>query len=106
MNIDEMTKEEKSLLLFFETASVDGWAKFDMGCLNDDDRVTAEKWNAQSFVKSGRICMKDIYKKAHWCHLTDGAVEIAATLRRERANRIWEKKGFMTTAEKQGPVSA
>jgi hypothetical protein len=101
----EMTKEEKSLLLFLETQAVDYWGKVDIRHMNEDDMNIAERWNKEGFVKFGRICYKDIKPagvkvSTHWVNLSDKAWRAAGDERKARAIRCWNKRTWKTTEEK------
>lgn len=100
----EMTKEEKSLLLFLETQAVDHWGQVDIVHMNQDDINIAERWNKEGFVKFGRIQFKDIKpaggrNSTHWVNLSDKAWEKVADERKARAIRTWNKREWKTTEE-------
>ena len=101
----EMTKEEKSLLLFLETQAVDYWGKVDIRHMNEDDMNIAERWNKEGFIKFGRICYKDIKPagirvSTHWVNLSEKAMNAAHDERKARAVRTWKKREWKTTEEK------
>ena len=104
MNIKEMTKDEKSLVLFLEVRATDNGGRVDVRHMNEGDMNIAEEWNVTEFISFGRIVYKDIAttgtKSSHWCHLSDEAFGIAHQLRREKAERMWGKRNYRTTAEK------
>ena len=99
--LESMSKDERSLLLYFESRAVDNGGKIDAFHMNREDFIIAERWNEEDFVGFGRICMNDILsqKGTHWCHLSDKAFALAHEERKARAYRVWQKKNFTTTAE-------
>jgi hypothetical protein len=101
---NEMTKEEKSLLLFLETQAVDYWGKVDIRHMNEDDMNIAERWNKEGFIKFGRICFKDRKpaggrNSTHWVILSEKAMNAAHDERKARAVRTWNKRDWKTTEE-------
>lgn len=69
-----LTKNEKSLLLFFETAYVDFAGKLNPAHMNDDDRKIADRWNKSGYVKFGRVSVsatvKEVIKQTMLFYLT------------------------------------
>jgi len=101
----ELTKEEKSLLLYFETRATDYGGTVDGANMNGADFSKAQEWDKAGFVKFGRICSEDLDSRrrgAYWCRLSSDAVAIAHQLRAERADRVWEKRRWRTTEEYRG----
>lgn len=98
------TKDEKSLLLFFETAAVDYGGTLESIRMNAEDFAIAKRWNETGFVKFGRIAFKDIKNHAgiardHWCVLSEEAWNLAHAERRARCERLMaglkvERKGL------------
>ena len=76
-----MTKDERSLLLFFETCIVDQAGKVDTRRMNYEDMKIASAWNENDFVRFGRIKFTDISKQpsrlipnyTHWYELSEEA---------------------------------
>ena len=95
----ELTKEEKSLLLYMETQAVDYGGKLQSVRMNADDFDVAKRWNESGFVLFGRIAANDHvtrgssgkYLCTHWCVLSDEAWEAAHTERRARCQRLMDK---------------
>jgi len=90
------TKDEKSLLLFFETQAVDYGGTLEGVRMNTDDFALARRWNETGFVHFGRIAFHDIKKNAgiardHWCFLSEEAWGIAHAERRARCERLMTK---------------
>lgn len=88
----ELTKDERSLLLFLETIAVDHWGIVDdMRNLNADDIKIMKKWNEESFVIIKRISRKHPRMKGtqltYAIRLLGDAWELAHQLRKERALR-------------------
>ena len=92
-----MTGTERSLLLFFETCLVDRAGAIDTRRMNDDDFEIAERWNAEGFVRFGRVKAKDLTEtRSHWVEFAEPAWQAAHLERRTRAtrvaaNRTWER---------------
>jgi hypothetical protein len=55
MKLDDMTKDERSLLLYIESVSVDNGCLIDNRKINDADRNILNKWNDEGFVFWSRI---------------------------------------------------
>ena len=95
----KITKDERSLLLFFETCAVDRAGKVDTRRMNDDDMKIGSAWNENDFVRFGRIKFTDISKPpsrllpnyTHWCELSEEAWKEAHKERRARAERMAKK---------------
>lgn len=93
------SRDEKSLLIFFEQMAVDYGGLLQNSKLNADDFRIAEKWRDDGFIKFGRIKLDDVPKatgcgsspRAYWVVLSDEAWELAAKERRARFERIESK---------------
>jgi len=89
-----MTKSEKSLLLFLETCCVDSRGLIKGERMNDEDHITAERWDKICFIQFGRVSARDLHKGfTHWCTLSDTAWSMAWKLRRERFERMVKAVG-------------
>ncbi len=90
--LDTMTKDERSLLLFFETGATDQRGLIHVRHMNTDDFTIAKEWHEEGFVKFGRMKMKDMDRlhtpKSHWIILSDEAWVLAHQERRARAKRM------------------
>lgn len=60
MNLSEMTKDERSLLLFLETQAVDYGGLVDVRHMNEDDCNIASDWNECGFIIYKRISFYSI----------------------------------------------
>lgn len=92
----ELTKEEKSLLLYMETQAVDYGGKLEAVRMNADDFEIAKRWNESGFVLFGRIAANDIQTRGgitrtHWCVLSEDAWATAHAERRARCQRLMDK---------------
>jgi len=100
-----MTKDEKSLLLYFETRAVDYEGKVDTCKMNSDDMKIAKMWNETGFVRFGRIAFNDITRinriaaVTHWCELSEEAWKAAHSLRKKRAERGLKNRTWNRTEE-------
>lgn len=103
MNLSEMTKDERSLLLFLETRAVDHAGKVQTAHMNADDFKIAASWDKTGFIKFGRVAFEDVNKfGSHWCSLSEEAWALAASERKARAGRTWTKRTWKTADEKRG----
>ena len=108
MKLEEMTKEERSLLLYLETCSVEHGGTVESRCMNTDDFETAKQWERDGFIDFGRITMKDCEHSrshgrasTHWVVLSSQAWELAHQERKARFERIYAKRWWTTTKEKR-----
>ena len=86
----ELTKDEKSLLMFFEDMAVNqGGVIDDPRKMNDDDIEIMKRWNKESFVLSKRVHLKEDERRrlTYALRLSEDAWELAHQLRKERAER-------------------
>lgn len=98
--LDEMSKDEKSLLLYFEVRAVDHGGRCDGRQMNADDFKIAKKWNKEGFIKFGRIVTRDIVNNlTNWCTLSPDAFILAHQERIARAERMWLRKDWLRTDE-------
>lgn len=93
-----MTREEQTLLIYFETCEVDcfGFVKFSR--MNADDNLIARRWNDCGYLQFGRLKISELQRlnknvtsseaRTHVVRLSDAAWHDAARLRRERAERM------------------
>lgn len=95
-----MTKDEKSLLLFFETRAVDYGGRVNTQHMNEGDMKIAEGWNKSGFINFGRIVARHCNNSGtHWCKFSDEAWKLAHQERKNRHDRIWLRKDWLTTKE-------
>ena len=100
--LEAMTKDERSLLLFFETRAVDHAGKVQTLHINDEDYEIADRWNKEGFIAFGRIAREDCDRYGtHWCQLSEEAWSLAHAERRIRAGNLWNKRGWQTAEEKR-----
>jgi hypothetical protein len=106
-DVREMTKDERSLLLYLETCATDYGGTVDQRHMNDEDREILERWTREGFMQSGRICFHDAEtlsrhtrKVSHWVVLSDVAWTAAHAERRARYERLEAKRTWMRTEEK------
>jgi hypothetical protein len=95
MIVEDMTKDEQSLLLFLETCAVD-FGTVDTRHMNSEDMDIAKDWTEEGFITFGRMPAHWIQEagkrggkcNTHYVSLTPEAFELAHKLRRERAERV------------------
>jgi len=98
MNLEATTKNERSLLLYFESVAVDYGGLCQGVRMNKDDFTIAKRWNESKFIKFGRIYSKHTisagaeaggqYPRTHWVVLSEEAWKLAHEERRERSKRL------------------
>lgn len=103
-----MTKDEESLLLFFETCLVDHGGEVKTVHMNDADFAIAGRWHDRGYIAWGRMRGKWIVSQrakavtgpdlrtrstavTHWVRFSGEAWRDAARLRRERAERLMSR---------------
>ena len=106
MELSQMTKDERSLLLYFETQSVDHTGKVDPRRMDIHDTAIAKRWNESGFVRFGRLASECITRGFgnyfnYWCELSEEAWELAHEERRARHKRMYEKRTWYSTQEKR-----
>jgi len=98
--LENMSKDERSLLLFLETRAVDYGGRVDTRHMNEDDWKLAEKWNKNKFIRFGRIVIRHHNTDGtHWCLLSKKAWELAYKERKSRWERLWLKRSWLTTED-------
>lgn len=89
----ELTKDERSLLLYFETCLVDNSGNVDVRRMNDNDRAIAERWTEQALIRFERRRYHDIPEdsfRTHHVQFSAYAWILAHQERRARAERHTE----------------
>lgn len=106
MELKDMSKDERSLLLYFETCAVDHTGLVHHLKMNAADRVIANRWAQTGLIEMGRVCFGDIatVKASMWVRLTPAMQDLAAQERKARAERGWSAREWRTTAEYRGGV--
>ena len=102
--LEEMNKDERSLLLFFETCAVDHGGAVHTQHMNSDDMELAKQWDESGFISFGRIASDFLplpSGRTHCCGLSDEAWSLAHAERRSRYARINATRKWATTAEKR-----
>lgn len=106
MNLSEMTKDERSLLLFLETQAVDYGGLVDVRHMNEDDCNIASDWNECGFITYKRISFYSIKavstatrKPTHYVILSEEAFRLAHEERIARVVRMFEKRTWKKAGE-------
>lgn len=98
--LQTMTKDERSLLLFFESCAVDQNGKINTRHMNELDIEIAKKWHKEGFCQYGRIASENVNEfGSHWCKLSDEAWKLAHEERKARGLRAWNARTWKTTEE-------
>lgn len=88
MELSQMSRDERSLLIFLETCAVDYCGRVNAARMNQLDAEITDRWKEEGFVDFGRIASKDHNGQgAHWVELSANAWELAHLERRARATR-------------------
>lgn len=100
---EQMTRQQRSLLLYLETRAVDSHGRVDVQHMNADDMAQARAWAGCSFIGFGRIVHAHATSSGtYWVQFTDAAWDAAHTLRRLRGMHGWEQRRYETTDEARG----
>lgn len=100
MKLENMSGDERSLLLFLETRAVDYGGRVNVQHMNEDDFEIAKRWNENKFIRFGRIVARNCNSDGtHWCLLSNEAWKLAHQERINRWERIWLRKDFLTTED-------
>lgn len=99
MNLETMSKDERSLLLYFETCMVDNRGKVDGRRMNAADHEIVKEFVKQGLITFQRLPFKHITElkdkaqvNAHyWITFSDKAWELAHQERRNRSDRMIKK---------------
>lgn len=90
----EMTKTERSLLLYLETRAVDHRGFVRVEQMNEEDMAIAKRWNTEGFIEFKRVTKRggNGLELTYAVRLTDAAWELVHKERRARAERnsCWE----------------
>lgn len=101
--LEDMSKDERSLLLFLETRAVDHGGLVDIRHMNKIDLDIAKKWHEEQFLQFSRIRMVDLQKLTSGCthgiFLTEESWKLAHEERRARQLRLHLKRKWITTHE-------
>lgn len=97
------TRDELSLLLFFETCFVDYGGVLHDKHMNGDDMEIAARWNQSGFITFEPICDEDLWlnghEKTHVVWLSDEAMTEAHAERRARSIRCCAQRLRRTVSE-------
>ena len=86
--VELMSKDERSLLLFFEVCLVDRYGKIDVRHMNEIDTAIVKRWVEEGLIEYGRIKFCDIINSStHWVRFSENAWKMAQYERRLRSDR-------------------
>ncbi len=98
--VEEMSKTERSLLLFFEACLVDHNGKVNTRHINDEDSTIAKQWSKEGLILYGRICFDDIKgHETHYVRFSENAWTMAHYERRRRSDRMFSKTTYGLVAQ-------
>lgn len=98
----ELTKEERSLLLFFETNAVDHGGALNTQHMNEADLCIAARWVIEGFIRFGRIAARSLPLgggRTHYVELSPEAVMLAQEERRARIERLRKGRNWSKARE-------
>ena len=107
----KFTKDERSLLLFFETRLVDYSGRVASIHMNEEDIKIAKKFVEENLIQFGRLKFAVVesfrgqgltQRHTHWVRFSDAAWKIAHKLRRERSDRMIAAEEKKLESEKTG----
>ena len=90
--VKALSRDEESLLLYFESCLVDDEGLVEGRRMNEEDFKIAKQMASDGFIAFGRRPFDDIKKSVnpgfmHWVRFTEDAWNIAHGLRRRKAER-------------------
>ncbi len=101
----ELTRAERSILLYAETCVVDGSGLMAGARMNEEDIAALKKFREAGVLDFGRIPFHTVnelrqpsVKLTHWVTFRDAAWELAHALRRERAKQIGPNRRMVDEA--------
>lgn len=102
------TPRSRNLLLYLETCVVDDNGRVDVRRVNTAEMALLKRWADVGFISFGRVTFATINttagaQKTHWVRLSDAAFTAAHAERRARADRLFAKRIWVATSEKDGP---
>ena len=101
----ELTKDERSLILYLETCVVDRSGRVNAVHMNEDDFKLARKWADKGLIGFGRIVMQDHNQDGgNWVTFTDAAWKMAHAERKAKGIRCAAARVFSTTREASSEV--
>ena len=100
--LENLTKDERFLLLFCECACVDHGGIYQSERTNDEDRQILARWKEEGFCDFGRVASEHLTPtRKVWVHLSPEAMSLAHQLRLQRAERMWQNRNWWSTEEKR-----
>lgn len=87
--LSDLSKDERSLLLYLECRAVDNSGVVQTAHMNDEDSAIAQRWKDEGFIRYGRIKFDLITKNGEcmWVILSPNAFKLAHEERQARAGR-------------------
>lgn len=97
----ELSREEKSLLLYLESCMVDNRGRMDSRKINDEDEHILIHWREIGFIDFGRIHPDEymLNMGGRWIELSDDAWELASIERYERSVRMLKNRAWIKSDE-------
>lgn len=101
-DIDKLTRDEISLLLYAESCMVDYGGLYQFERTNEADRKIMDRWRKDGFMDHGRVASECLRPHVSlWLRLSPEGVAMAQELRRRRIERGWNGRKWYSTAEKR-----
>ena len=104
MTIEQLSKDQRSLLLYLETCAVDFGGSVDLAHMNAADIQQAEEWETEGLIlwtriKAGEWPKQNGRNRTHYVALSDVAWNLAHAERRARNKRLEGKRAWRTIDE-------
>ncbi|MDP1712925.1 MAG: hypothetical protein Q8K86_10775 [Candidatus Nanopelagicaceae bacterium] len=99
--MSELTKDQKSLLLYFETCLVDNHGMVDSAKMNDDDHKIVADWQMKGYVQFARFPAKWLMERKNMMHGTAHQVRLSAEAMTDAHRLRAERAARMISEEKQ-----
>jgi len=109
MELNQMSADERNLLLYLESVSTDGGGLVHSQRINDEDREILKKWDESGFISYSRLTFDSIQRlhdkhNTSLVYLSDEAWKLAHQERRAKNLRMQSKSPYrdlITTKSKR-----
>lgn len=96
-----LTRDEASLLMYFETCVVDLNGRVDLEKMNATDMIIRDRFVDAGLINFGRIVYADHNRQGgNWVEMTPFAMNLAHALRKQRASRGEQNRRYRKTEER------
>ena len=101
MNVERMTHQQRSVLIYLETRAVDHGGLVDTRMMNKQDMDIVDAWVAAGYIGFGRVQAKDVELTGctHWVTIGELALAAAHAERKARIIRVWTQRQWRKSSE-------